>query len=511
MIDLDTIFRSLINFKNDRGELTITQKALLKNFRALQEVIPDPPEEKVYKNLYYFLYNYVKDCTNDAPELPSYEFAKNYYEEIEGSEAVLALLEKIKTKQPYVGQDFRKALKMYNEDQNVLRFERVLSNANKIASVGMPVGYGRKKRVLKGTLDAINYLAVETKPLQQDITGVKLESQVISPEEADEVIEEYERVKKDPVEALGIYTGLTHIDKKLKGLKNTELMLVAAWTGHCKTTFSLNMMYRAVYSGWNVAFITLEMSHAEIRRAIYVLHSCNQRRFRKVCPQFKHLIGTLKYNDITYGTLTEEEEEYFRIVVDDIKNSPDYGKLYIWQPAQTVTTVSDIDFKARQIQQEFQADGRDLEFIILDYITLLGNDESTKTRDYNQSLNNNIKALKRLCLTFNNGKGCRMLSPFQVNREGYKEAKKNDGVYFPTALSNAHEAERSSDCVIALYVNDDDRNSGMIKVCNLKARRDKPFSAFNACINFDSKYIYDYAGDHEDNSIKNMELILSNT
>ena len=36
-----------------------------------------------------------------------------------------------------------------------------------------------------------------------------------------------------------------------------------------------------------------------------------------------------------------------------------------------------------------------------------------------------------------------MLTPFQVNREGWKEAQKNEGVYKITALSGANEAERA--------------------------------------------------------------------
>jgi len=287
------------------------------------------------------------------------------------------------------------------------------------------------------------------------------------------------------------------------------LMLVAAAPGHCKTTFSLNMAYRAVYGGWNTAFVTLEMTMPEIRRAVYVLHSCNQRRFRKICPEHSDLIGTLKYNDVAYGSLTEAENDYYKSVLRDIEESEDYGRLTVWQPDQTLTTVSDIDFKLRQIQQEYQAANRgDLEFVIIDYISLLGLDRENKTKDYNQDLNNIIKELKRLCLTFNNGKGLRILSPFQMNREGFREAEKNDGIYTHTALSNAHEAERSSDVVISLFLGSDDRRNGMIKICNLKARRDKPFDPFQACVNFDTKYIYDFAGDYESDPLKNMEIIL---
>lgn len=510
MTELDIVFRSIINFKNASGVSTIAQAELVKNFRAMQEVIPEAPEEKAYKALYYFIRDYVKDCTG-APEVPSYEFIKNHYENVEGNETVLAILEQIKSQQPYIGQDFRRTLKMYNEDQSIASLERVLSNASKIASTGMEVGRGKKKRRLRGVMDAISYMALETKPLQQSITGVKLESQVVSREDADEFLEEYDKINRDPMEAIGIFTGISHIDNHLKGLKNTELMLCAAWTGHCKTTFCLNMAYQAVFSGWNTAFVTLEMSHDEIRKALYTLHSCNRHRFKQVAPEYAHLAGTIKYNDVQYGTLNKEERKFLEVVAKDFSETEGYGKCTVWQPDKSVTTVSDVDFKLRQIQQEYQSDGVDLDFVILDYISLMGNEEGDKSRDYNQNLNNIIKSLKRLCLTFNNGKGLRVLSPFQVNREGYKDARANDGIYLATALSNAHEAERSSDVIITLFISDDDRGNGMIKICNPKARRDRPFTPFHACVNFESKYMFDYAGDFETDPIKNMEIVISQT
>lgn len=511
MVDLETVFRSIINFRDSKGNLTIPQDDLVRNFRTMQQVVPEAPEDKAFKVLYHFILNYVRDCDTSTPELPSYEFVKNHFETVDGNETVLALLERIRVQQPYVGQDYKMMLRQYNDDQRVLQLERVLSNVNKIASTGLEVREGRIKRVLKGVVEGINYFAHETKDLMRDLTGVKLESQIVSHEDAQEVQEEYAKVKKDPTEALGIYTGISHIDRNLKGLKNTELMLMAAWTGHCKTTFCLNMAYRALYAGWNTMFVTLEMSLQEIRRAIFVLHSCNQRRFRERYPEYADVIGTISYNDVCYGELTPKQEEFFTLVCKDLEESEDFGRFKVWQPAHSYVTVSDIDFKARQTQQEFQASGRDLEFAIIDYITLLSVEKELRSRDHNENLNAIIKGLKRECLTFNNGKGLRALSPFQVNRAGFKEAKENDGLYFPTCLSNAHEAERSSDVVITGYVSDDDRKNGLIKFCNLKNRRDKPFDPFQACIDFNTKWIYDFSGDVSRDPIHNMEMVISRT
>ena len=89
-----------------------------------------------------------------------------------------------------------------------------------------------------------------------------------------------------------------------------------------------------------------------------------------------------------------------------------------------------------------------------------------------------------MCLTFNNGKGIRLLSPFQANRKGWEEAKAHDGVYNLTALSNAHEAERSADVVIALFMDEATKKEGKVKISSLKNRRNSPFDPFNAKMNY---------------------------
>lgn len=497
MIDLDVIFRSVINFKNDKNVPTIVQQDLLKNFRAMQQTVPVAPEDKAYKVLYYFILDHVKGCQTAEIELPSYEFTRNHFESVEGNEAVLGVLEKIKGQQPYLGQDYRAVLKEYNEGQRLLQLERILSNSSKIATTGMEIGVGKNKIRVKGIMDSVSYFARETKDLQRDLTGVKTESQIVSMEDSVEVQEEYNKAKANPTESIGINTWLAEIDNATNGLKNTELMMVTAFTGHCKTTFSLNMAYRALYSGWNTAFVSLEMTFVEMRRHIYVLHACNPM-FRDKLPQYKDLVGTITYNNVLYGRLNEREQKYWEIVCKDFdQNSNDksvkYGRFFVWQPDKSLTTVSDVEFKMRQYQQELQIAGRDLDFSVIDYISLLGADKEERTRDPNETLNNIIKSLKRLCLTFNNGKGVRILSPHQANRDGYKEAKKNEGLYSLTSLSNAHEAERSCDLVLSIFKFDDENDNNRLKICCLKNRRNKQFHPFDACINFETGFIYNYS------------------
>jgi len=505
MIEIDEIFRSIIYIKNAEGRETISQMDCIKNFRALQKIIPKSPEEKAYKNIYYFILEYIKKCDADVQEVPSFEFIKNHFKNVEGSESVLVILDKIKGQQPYVGMDYRTIVKQYNEQQQILELDKVLNNAQKIASSGLVITKKRHKVKLKGISDSISYIARETRPFSEKENGIKTESQIISEEDIREAKKDYNKAEANPGGSIGIQTWLQNIDESTGGLKSGELMIITAFTGHCKTTFALNMAYRALYGGWNTAFITLEMSFREIRDKIYVLHSCNPR-FRVLWPQYAHLVGKISYNNVIYARLNAEEKEYYFKVCDDFDTNTDgnvYGRVYIWQPDKTVTTLSDIELRFRQYQQDLQLTGRNLEFGVIDYISLMGADEEERSRDHNETTNNIVKNLKRLCITFNNGMGMRILSPHQCNRDGYKEAKKNEGIYDLTAISNNHEIERSADLIVSEYKFDNDGDNNRLKFCCLKNRRNRFFKPFDACIDFDTGFIWNYT-----HSIENADNII---
>jgi len=250
------------------------------------------------------------------------------------------------------------------------------------------------------------------------------------------------------------------------------------------------MAYRAIFAGFNTAVITLEQTFKEIRPQMYIKHTCNPLVGRKF-PQYEHLIGKVGVNDVLSGTLRDDEKDFYFAACDDLVTTEGYGKLDLWQPPQSHVTVPDIEFKLTQIQQELKTTGRDLEFVVLDYASLLTVPAEERSKDSNENLNIVMKQLKRLCLTFNNGMGIRMLSPWQASRKGFEEAKKNDGRYCATALSNAHEAERSSDVVVAIYIDEDWRKEGKVKISCLKNRRNQWFDPFFAKINFKSLFFTD--------------------
>lgn len=504
MVELNTLFRSIVNIRNTDGKPTISQDDLLENFRSMQQHVPAAPEDKAYSALYHFILDFVKSETGGKPNLPGYEVMKRHFEEVEGNEAAIAALERVRTEQPYVGGDFRRILRQYNDDMDVLKLQRILSNVDKIAASGLEIkGPKGVKIKLQGISDSMSYFAREARALQRMKTGLKTQSQIVSVEDAEEMSQEYDRAEADPSLSLGINTWLEKIDLCTGGLKNTELMFVAAFAAHCKTTFCLNMSYRALWSGYNSGYVSLEMSFDEIRRHMYVLHSANPK-FRDTWPEYADVVGKITYNNVRYGKLNDKEKRYWKKIIQDFnrnfnEKSDEYGRFFIWQPETTVTTLSDVELKMREWQQELAANSKDqLDLIALDYITMLTPDKEHRATDSRQSVNNMLKALKALCLTFDGGRGVRGISPFQVSRKAYLEALQNKGIYFKTAMSDYNEAERSCDVAISLFKKidlrgeEEGKDDKGLRICCLKNRRNDDFAPFDACVDFPSGYIYDY-------------------
>jgi hypothetical protein len=113
------------------------------------------------------------------------------------------------------------------------------------------------------------------------------------------------------------------------------------------------------------------------------------------------------------------------------------------------------------------------DMIMVDHAGLL----SSRKRYGNttESLNEVLRDLKKLALSFNRGSGISVVGLFQISREGYKTAHKNGGRYNLTALSYANECERSADVVTASYVDDDLKAMNRALFQCLKSRDHEPF------------------------------------
>ena len=139
----------------------------------------------------------------------------------------------------------------------------------------------------------------------------------------------------------GISTGLVDLDRKITGLNNSDLIILAARPGMGKTALALNIASEAgKRSKKNVAVFSLEMSREQL----------GSRMLSTEC-----LVDNKK---LTTGRITGEDE-WNRIAMGVASLSQ--AKIYIDDDASL--SVADINAKCRRI--------KDLGLVIIDYLQLM--------------------------------------------------------------------------------------------------------------------------------------------
>jgi KaiC/GvpD/RAD55 family RecA-like ATPase len=470
------VFRSIIDIPKD-NKPTIPQEELIRNYRAFitSNIKPEDPS-------YIKLYTWLEAHFRDHQEMPSI-ILLNSKAEKEGDEGVIAAIRDIPQETPYTRSNYREILKEKFEDQCKENLSRTIQTTWAIASTGTKVG----KKELKGVGPSIEYFMNESRNFRMRDPTIKTEGNIRSTEDSGEVLQDYHKKKSNPNE--GYYTFLDRIDVTCNGLKPGELMLIAGYVKQGKTILTSNLTYSGVAQGWNGLFVSLEMNYQEMRDMFYVLHASNPEWLKH--PKYKNLVGKISYDKVTYGLLSELEYEFFDTVVKDFPTHKDFGELYFVQPTESLTP-SKLEMLAYDYNTRLKENGKKLDYLVVDYVGKMVIDKNERYGDYNIDLNSILKRLKELALTFDDGRKLRVISPFQVNRTGFKEAEKNDGHYSLTALSNANEAERSADLIISTYWNDNMKKAGIVKIGCLAHRKGADFDPFEAHVNFETRQIRDF-------------------
>jgi len=479
------VFRSIIDFRK-KGEPTIPLKELQTNYKNFvrSKVGGGVPGDVQYKP-YIELYHWIEDHYRVYREVPLIEYINDKAER-EGNEEVLAVIRDIVRETPLIGSSYRAILDEKYQEQNISKLGKITQETWTIASSGMEVKVGKKKTKLKGINDAIQYFGSSSKDLRLNQVKIKTESDIRSKADSQEVVEAYRKRKRDPDSIMGMFTHIEKIDEVFKGIKIGDLFVVAAYVGQGKTTFVVNLAYNAMMQGLNGMFISMEMTFSEMRDMFYVLHTSNVEWYKS--EKYKKLVGKVSYENVMYGELSAMEQEFFEFAAEDFHQRDGFGTTYLHQPTLT-PTPSTLEMDVYDYASILEGKGKKLDFLVVDYVGLMVQDKDKRYGDFNTDLNNIIKSLKNLAMTFKEGKGLRIITPFQVNREGWKDAVKNDGVYKLTALSNANESERASDQIIALFMTDVMKKNGLMKLSCLKHRRGAVFSPFEATIDFPSRRI----------------------
>lgn len=429
------------------------------------------------------IWAYIREFAEKHNHAPNSSTIESHFEK-EGLLAVTDRIAMLKTTKPVYHGDYSEIVARQVEQHVTKQLSDILREGSQILASGMVLKEGKEEKTLKGSKDAVNHILVKSFDLmlpRSGGSGAKIAGEVTT--DGEDFLAEYEKVKNEPQSGVGYFTGIAQMDRAISGAKRYELWTHAAFTGGLKSTLLLNWAYsQAVHYRNSSLIFSLEMPYNQCRRILYAMHSMNDKfldvRMGLGIQTQKDIPVGLPYQNIRDGQLHlwhPNAEQFFKqhVVPDFNSEKNEYGKIQIEvaDPDKSEFTVADIRLKAQLLRNKM-----DFGLMFVDHMGLMAPRkwvQSTTDR-----LNEVIRDLKRLAMSFNHGEGLAVVGLFQINREGYKAALKTEGKYNLTHLSYANECERSSDIVTAGWVDDELKKKGRIRFQCLKSRDQAPFDDF---------------------------------
>jgi len=321
-----------------------------------------------------------------------------------------------------------------------------------------------------GYSDARKVMAVSTTELER-ISGTLPEALLQASTGA--MWDEYLSVKGGKSHA-GLLTGFDFVDKATLGFSPGELIMLGAYTSEGKTTLLENICYDVAFNqGKNVVVATAESTERQVRRRIACLHS---RRSAK----FTH--KGLEYKAVKSGMLSLDEEEHYKIVLEDIRTGG-YGKIQVFQLPHKAT-VSYIVDRLVSYQVLFNVD-----FFALDYLNLVHAER--RRVEKREEIDDVIVEMKQVAVSFD-GRGIPVVTPWQIKQSVWVDAKK-PGRYTLACLSNSSEAEKSCDVCWTII-----RREGDLKTLNSQILKNRDGERREDPVELQAEWNYGYIYQKDD-------------
>lgn len=264
--------------------------------------------------------------------------------------------------------------------------------------------------------------------------------------EGQEILEDYNRRYESTQTGTGVVpTGFESVDEALGGgQQRGELNILAAWTNAGKTSTVVAMVHHACVQGKNVVVFTSETLRSQVRFKLIARHSRYMVEYTMAKAPPSWLAKGLNARDIKAGTLDKRSPDARRALAAVVA---DFGKLpghcYVAQVPRGAT-ISVIESKLARISRMFPVD-----LVVVDYLALLRSERRRNTR--REELSDIVQEAKQLAATYEDGRGVPIISPWQINREGWKAAQ-DRGHYTLAELAETAESASTADVVLTLLV-----------------------------------------------------------
>lgn len=227
------------------------------------------------------------------------------------------------------------------------------------------------------------------------------------------IMYELEAVRKQGDAFIGLPTGIIQIDNKIKGLKKSDLIILAARPGMGKTALMLSLAYLMAKSGLKIGIFSLEMSKDALIKRLVAIHS------------------GIDLENINNASYTDDEADAILEAFNFIEQLP-----ILIDDTSDISCV-EIRSKSRKAKRNFG-----LDIIIVDYLQLMRGDKKSENRT--QEISGISKSLKILAKELN----IPVISLSQLSRSVESRSDKRPML---SDLRESGSIEQDADMVWFLY------------------------------------------------------------
>lgn len=371
-------------------------------------------------------------------EAPSLTVVYDEFENRKNAEAS-TFVQDTMGEQFYSGSSYEQTFENEVEEQTVQKLVTDCKQAILIAKQGILV----QGTQIKGPDEAVSFLVSTAQGVPPSGKG-KLPADMKKAEQG--LISLYDARKNNPKGTYGIPTGYGLIDTTTGGIRKGQFYIHAGVQSHLKSTFMFNMIVTAAATfGFNPLLFTSEMPKDEVMLMMVAIHSGNDK--------FASVGRPLNSFQLLLGNLQPADEAFFKVVLDDLVNSPDHGRIRVVDTSEFRTFGSVMQ---RTIREDTEME---VDMLWVDYVTRLPVDAKYAKLQLTDARNETLADVKRFAMEFKKGQGLAVGSPFQVNREGYKralESKPVRGKMDIRCLAQYNAAEKEADIISYGWYDDEE-------------------------------------------------------
>lgn len=238
----------------------------------------------------------------------------------------------------------------------------------------------------------------------------------------------------------GVLTGLSKLDRELSGLREQQLIILAARPAMGKTAFALNVALNAALAGIAVVIFSLEMSNVSLSDRLIIS------------------AGDLNAGDYRNARLTNEGEKQMCSAVDQLSALP------ITIDDTSGLTIGQIKSRAKNLQRKGKCS-----LVVIDYLQLVNMTAGNKSYTREQEVTQCTKEAKQLAKSLN-------IPVMLLSQLSRKCEERSDKTPILSDLRESGSIEQDADVVLMIhrpeyYDKNEEKGVGVIRIAKQRDGR----------------------------------------